>query len=191
MPNRGASATAVTWMGHRQAHTPDFLWLPDSSPAQPPPPLGFAKSSAAGGCRLSLHTQKVGSWRIHFLKSSGSCMCCLSGRSWSQASSEGRKNHSWGNQAHSESLCRLLNCTTGLLLLLCLPPSPVRALAPQEVRPPCISGHRGRERLSISGMGMTPPTHTPTNLETKPKANNKAACLQQLLATWLARRSVH
>lgn len=82
MPNRGASATAVTWMGHSQAHTPDLLWLPDSSPAQPPPspPASALLSPQSQGAAGLLCTPKK--WvpgMFGFLKSSGSWVCCLSG----------------------------------------------------------------------------------------------------------------
>ena len=144
---------------------------PHPAPTQIPR-LCFPQSSGSGGCPPSLHTHPVGSWHVQFSAKLWKLgVLCLSGRSWSQAPSEGRKNHPWGNKVHSESLCRLLNCTTGFLLLLCLPPSPIRAPAPQEVRPPCISGHRGRERLSVSGMGGDPPPHTHTHkLENQTKS---------------------
>lgn len=163
MPNRGASATAVTWMGHGQAHTPDLLWLPDSSPAQPPPrspASAFLSPQSQGAARLLCTPTRWVPGVFSFLITSGRWVCSVRTILEPGAPSEGRKNHPSGNKMHSESLCRLLNRTTGLLLLLCLPPSPVRAPAPQEVRPPCISGHRGRERLSVSEMGGDPHTHT-------------------------------
>lgn len=107
MPNRGASATAVTWMGHGQAHTPDLPWPPDSSPAQPPPrspASAFLSPQSQGAARLLCTSTRWVPGMFSFLITSGRWVCSVRTILEPGAPSEGRKNHPWGNKMHSESL---------------------------------------------------------------------------------------
>lgn len=67
--------------------------------------------------------------------------------------SEGKTDYLWDNKTHSDSLLMVQLHYWFVTPTSCLVFFPGQTNSSQEVGPLCTSGHKGWERLSVSGVG--------------------------------------